>query len=95
MGVGGSKQRNGGDSLAALLERRAFEVLQQRTDRIMLVLDNVNDPAVELQILQCADNLGIQVHQHPLINTPSPRRTLRLWLSHQSSHHFHQLTGHH
>jgi len=65
MGVGGSK-RGGGDSLAALLERRAFEVLQQRTDRVMLVLDNVTDPAVELQILQCADTMGVQVNSSPL-----------------------------
>jgi hypothetical protein len=60
MGVGASK-RGGDDSLAALLERRAFDVLQQRTDRVMLVLANVTDPAVELQILQCADSMGVQV----------------------------------
>jgi len=58
-------------------QRAAQRMLTKRTDRVILVLDNIHDPRVELAAMQCADYLGVlriwRVEDEDGRTEPSPR----------------------
>lgn len=64
MGLGVPTDTVGGGlcpvGIHAVTEQRAAQrMLTKRTDRVILVLDNIHDPRVELAAMQCADYLGV------------------------------------